>query len=110
MRAALSISPLVLDLVQNRQPGRAGERISGIGVAVLETARIEHRPDEALMRHHGAERRIAGPKTLRQGQDVGRDVPVIGARKRPVRPPPDITSSWIRSTPWRSQISRTARM
>ena len=39
-----------IHLVQHRKAGSAGERIAGIGMAVLETAHVEHRLDQP----HGA--------------------------------------------------------
>ena len=50
MAAAFSTQPEPLHLVQHREAGGAGQRIAGIGVAVLEAAHVEHRLRPAVAR------------------------------------------------------------
>ena len=54
MIAALRVRALSLDLVDHGDTGGAGQRVSGIGIAMQEAAIIQHGLDQPLMHHHRA--------------------------------------------------------
>ena len=60
-----------------------GKRIACVGIAVDEAAIVQHRLDDPVMCDHGAKGRVARRETLRHGQDVGRNIPVLGREEPP---------------------------
>ena len=74
----------LLVLGERRQPGRAGHRIAGEGVAVVELApgvRIaEERLPNPVGNEHAGEGHVATAHPLTAGQQVGRHAVVVGAK------------------------------
>ena len=66
------------DLVQHGTARRAGQRVAGIGIAMQEATRIEHRLDHVGPRHHRPQGRVTGGEPLGEGDDVRRDAPMLG--------------------------------
>ncbi|MCY1513039.1 hypothetical protein D9M68_475200 [compost metagenome] len=71
--------PFVLDGLEHRQRGGAGQGIAGVGIAVLEAAGGEDRLGEFGAGEHRRHRVVARAQALGQADDVGPYVPVLVA-------------------------------
>ena len=94
-----------------RERRGARHRMADEGVAVQEDAGAprSRRVEDFFSHEQGADRRVASPEALGDGDQVRRDALLLDRPQRPVRPIPHITSSSINRMPWLSQISRTRR-
>ena len=77
---------LVLEDVERRERGRAGERVARVRVAVEERPELLERAEEALVdalgRERRGERQVAAGQALGEAEEVGRDVLLLAGEHR----------------------------
>ena len=101
---------LASQILQDRASGGERNRVGVVGEAVQERAGAGgDRIDEFLAGDHGAEGSVSAGESLAVTRISGATLECSTAKLRPVRPMPVMTSSAIRSRPWRRQMPATDR-
>jgi hypothetical protein len=98
---AVDRNVVLLEDVERRQRGAAGQRVAGVGMRVQEGAGdrvVEEGGVDGVAAQHDGERQVAAGDAFRQAHQVGADAACSWAKKVPVRPQPTAISSQIRCT------------